>query len=98
MSHTDMGRRRKKPSSFIFMNCPGEVMPLTSPLSTILYTLEVSGTFPAIVNKDCFIFFNYASIVDMVCVVSSSTSSSTLTVSREVNIVALFSVAQRRIR
>ena len=39
----------------------------------------------------------YASMVEIVSVVSSSTSSSTRTVSRLVKIVALFSVAQRRI-
>ena len=39
----------------------------------------------------------YASIVLIVSVVSSSTSSSTRTVSREVNMVTLFSVAARRI-
>ncbi len=37
--------------------------------------------------------YGYASIVEMVSVVSSRTSSSTRTVSRDVNSVALFSVA-----
>ena len=41
--------------------------------------------------------FFQESIVEMVSVVSSSTSSSTRTVSREVKIVTLFSVESRRI-
>ena len=40
-----------------------------------------------------YIAFNYASMVEMVRVVSSRTSSRALTVSREVNMVTLYSVA-----
>ena len=32
-SHTEMGRRRKKPESFKFTNCPGAVMAEVSPAS-----------------------------------------------------------------
>ena len=44
-------------------------------------------------KTDIFAFSFYASIVEIVSVVSSSTSSSTLTVSSDVKIVTLFSVA-----
>ena len=43
------------------------------------------------------VLHRYESIVEMVSVVSSSTSSSTRTVSREVKIVTLFSVESWRI-
>ncbi len=49
----------------------------------------------AIQSDSCFCYmdFNYASMVEMVRVVSSRTSSRALTVSREVNMVTLYSVA-----
>ena len=52
---------------------------------------------PVAVNRPFFMPPPYASMVEMVKVVSSSTSSSTFTVSSAVNMVTLFSTAQRRI-
>jgi len=68
-----------------------------SPQSRILNTDSVSAVFSMISKIPCFITTPYASIVEIVSVVSSRTSKSTLTVSKAVKIVTLFSVAIRRI-
>ena len=90
-----MGRRKKKPSNLMLMNCPGAVMAEVSPAKTIFNTLSLKCLLYFMVKIDCFktYLLYYASMVEMHSVVSSKTSSNTFTVSNAVNIVTLFSTA-----
>mgnify|MGYP000618735197 CR=1 FL=1 len=48
MPQMEIGRRRKKPLSFMFTNCPGRFIDDTSPESTILYVLRAMHSFETI--------------------------------------------------